>query len=121
MEQFHFQIIEERSYKKALEVEASNYVLLENQLYKRGKDNTLRLYINETESPGHFFGDPTTKTIMWSELWWPTLFSDANEFIKRYDVCQRTKPPIVSDNMPSRPIMAARAFAKCGIDFVKTH
>ena len=36
-------------HKKAIEVEASNYVLFENQLYKRGKDSTLRLCVNKKD------------------------------------------------------------------------
>ena len=58
------------------------------------------------------------RLILWSWLWWPTLFGDAEEYVKRCDQCQRTKPPILSDEMPLRPIMATRAFAKWGIDFV---
>ena len=43
---------------------------------------------------------------------------DALEFVKRCEQCQRTKPPVTADEMPWRPIMATRAFAKWGIDFV---
>ena len=67
---------------------------------------------------GHFSGDTTARLILWSGLWWPTLFGDAEEYVKQCDQCQRTKPPILSDKMPLRPIMATRAFAKWGIDFV---
>ena len=51
-------------------------------------------------------------------LWWTTLFSDATEFVKRCNDCQRVKLPIRKDNMPLRPMMEARAFAKWRIDFV---
>ena len=53
-----------------------------------------------------------------SGSWWPTLFNDAKEYVKRCEDCQRAKPPITRDNMPLRPMMGARAFAKWGIDFV---
>ena len=43
---------------------------------------------------------------------------DALEFVKRCEQCQRTKPPVAREEMPLRPIMATRAFAKWGIDFV---
>ena len=46
------------------------------------------------------------------------MFGDVMEYVKRCDECQRTKPPMASDVMPLRPILAARAFAKWGIDFV---
>ena len=46
------------------------------------------------------------------------MFGDAVVFVKHCDQCQRSKPPILSDEMPLRPVMATRAFAKWGIDFV---
>ena len=114
--------------KKAIEVEASNYQLIEGQLYKRGKDGNLRTCVCESDylsvltnahagiGGGHFSGETTAKIILWSGLWWPTVFHDATEYVKQCDECQRTKPPITSDNMPLRPIMTARAFAKWGSD-----
>ena len=58
------------------------------------------------------------KAIMRAGLWWPTLHKDAAEFVKRCDECQRYKAPIRKDEMPLRPMMGTRAFAKWGIDFV---
>ena len=46
------------------------------------------------------------------------MFSDSQEYVKRCDSCQRTKPSIASDNMPLRPLMVARAFTKWGFNFV---
>ncbi|MCO5582245.1 hypothetical protein L7F22_036137 [Adiantum nelumboides] len=43
---------------------------------------------------------------------------DAEEFVKRCDDCQRTKTPRGRDDMPLRPMMGARTFAKWGIDFI---
>ena len=67
---------------------------------------------------GHFSGETTAKLIKWSGLWWPTLHMDAEEYVKRCDECQRAKPPITRDDMPLRPMLSTRAFAKWGIDFV---
>ena len=104
--------------------------MITNQLYKRGKDKQLRLCVTEAEylkvldqahaglSGGHFSADTTAKAIMTAGLWWPTLVQDAAEFVKRCEACQRTKVPQRRDNMPLRPMMGARAFAKWGIDFV---
>ena len=69
-------------------------------------------------SGGHFSADTTAKAIMMAGLWWPTLFSDAAEFVKRCDECKRVKVPVRRDNMPLRSMMGARAFAKWDIDFV---
>ena len=116
--------------KRAVEVEACSYTLIGNQLYHHGKDHHLRLCVTKAEYipileqshaglvGGHFSSTITARAIMTSGLWWPTLFQDAEEFVKRCDTCQCTKNPIQKDNMPLRPIIGAPAFAKWGIDFV---
>ncbi|MCO5577035.1 hypothetical protein L7F22_030857 [Adiantum nelumboides] len=58
------------------------------------------------------------RAILMAGIWWPTLFADAKEFVRRYDACQRAKMPTRVDSMPLRPMMGARAFAKWNIDFV---
>ena len=35
---------------------------------------------------GGFLADTTTKAIMTAGLWWPTLFQDADEFVKCCDM-----------------------------------
>ena len=49
----------------------------------------------------------TAKAIMMAGLWWPTMFKDIEEFVRRCDECQRVKVPIHKDNMPLRPMMGA--------------
>ena len=97
---------------KAIELESKDYKLIANQLYKRGKDKQLQLCVTETEylrvleqahaglSGIHFSADTTAKAIMMARLWWPTLFHDATEFVKRCDECQHIKVSIQRDNMP---------------------
>ena len=115
---------------RAIAQEAYDYQLIGEKLYKRGKDQVLRLCVpKEKYNPvlkhehagvagGYFSADITAKTIMWSRLWWPTLHMDAEIYVAQCEECQRTKPPRAQELMPLRPIMSARAFAKWGIDFV---
>ena len=116
--------------KKTVAQEATDYELIGDQLYKRGRDQVLRLCVPKEKymdilkhahagiTGGHFSAETTAKTIMWSGLWWPTLHLDAELLVARCEECQRVKPPRAMDSMPLRPIMSARAFAKWGIDFV---
>ncbi|MCO5574477.1 hypothetical protein L7F22_028262 [Adiantum nelumboides] len=115
---------------RAIIKDAENYVLIEDNLYKREKDGQLRMCATEEEyipilqqahsgqAGGHFSAKKMAKSILYIGIWWPTLFMDAEEFVKRCDDCQRTKIPRGRDDMPLRPMMGARAFAKWGIDFV---
>ena len=80
--------------KRTLEIDARDYTMIGQQLYKRGKDGNLRLCVCENEyipilqhahsgiAAGHFLGDTTARNILWYGLWWPTLFHDAKEFVK---------------------------------------
>ena len=64
-----------------IEIEATNYALIKNQLYHRGEDGNLRLCVLESQYleilhhahvgifGGHFLGPTTTNTILWSGLW----------------------------------------------------
>ncbi|MCO5603819.1 hypothetical protein L7F22_057972 [Adiantum nelumboides] len=119
-----------KSRVRTITKEVENYVLIEDNLYRRGKDDQLRMCTTEEEyipileqahsrqAGGHFSADKTAKAILVASIWWPTLFMDAEEFVKRCDDCQRTKTPRGQDDMPLRPMMGTRAFAKWGIDFV---
>ena len=116
--------------QKQLLADALNYTMIGDQVYKKGIDGQLRLCVGEKEyipilhqahsgvGSGHFSSKTTAKNIMWSGIWWPTIFHDAEAFVKRCEECQRTKVPNMFDKMPLRPIISTRAFAKWGLDFV---
>ncbi|MCO5564622.1 hypothetical protein L7F22_018287 [Adiantum nelumboides] len=115
---------------KAITKEAEDYVLIKDNLYRRGKDGQLRMCATEEEyvpilqqaysrqAESHFSAEKMAKSILYAGIWWSTLFMDVEEFVRRCDECQRTKTHRGRDDMPLRPMMGARAFAKWGIDFV---
>ena len=115
---------------RAIAQEAQDHQMMGEQLYKHGKDQVLCICVPKEKyipilkhahagvAGGHFSANITVRTIMWLGLWWPTLHMDAEIYVARCEECQRTKPPRAQDQMPLRPIMSARAFAKWGIDFV---
>ena len=117
-------------WQRYIEKYSKEFSIIANQFYHQGKDENLRIYVTKSEYlsvfthahsyvfGGNFFIDVTAKTELRVGLWWPTLHKDADEFIKRWDECQRYKAPIRRDKMPLRPMMGACKFAKWGIDFV---
>ena len=111
-------------------LESQKYKVVGRQLYRLSPDGTLRLCVPEARylevlshahagaGSGHFGAKATSQMILYSGLWWPTLFMDCQEYVKRCDECQRNRVPNMYDDMPLRPIVSTRAFAKWGIDFV---
>ena len=111
-------------------LESQKYRVLGSQVYRACPDGNLRLCVPENKyievlshahagaGSGHFGAKTTSQMILYSGLWWPTLFMDCQEFVKRCDMCQRNRVPNMYDEMPLRPIVSTRAFAKWGIDFV---
>ncbi|XP_062103296.1 uncharacterized protein LOC133814340 [Humulus lupulus] len=49
---------------------------------------------------GHFGGTRTAAKVLQSGFYWPTLFKDANDFVKSCDRCQRTRNISRRDQMP---------------------
>ena len=106
------------------------YTLIGGVLYKKGRDEILQRYIFQSEVDtilkgchldscgGHFVGDNTARKALMAGYWWPTMFSDAHEFVRRCDACQRIGRPTNTSAMPLVPILAQAPFEKWGIDFV---
>ena len=39
---------------------------------------------------GHYAGKTTVQKILQDGLWWPTLYADAKDYCRSYDIFQRT-------------------------------
>ena len=86
--------------KRKIEIDSKDYTLVGDQLYKNGIDGQLLLCVGDAEyipilhqahsgvDSGHFSSRTTAKNIMWSGIWWPMLFHDAEAFVKCCEVCQ---------------------------------
>nr|XP_004499872.1 uncharacterized protein LOC101505881 [Cicer arietinum] len=97
--------------------DAKFYVWDEPFLYKRGVDGLLRRCVSEEEQEkvmwhchdseygGHFSGDRTAARVLQSGLFWPSLFKDAFNYVKKCDRCQRTGNISKRDEMPQNPVI----------------
>ena len=116
--------------KRRLILKSGPYTMIAGTLYKQGKDGVLRrcVFASEVQTilegchldscGGHFAGDTTAWKAMMAGYWWPTMFSDAHQYVRRCDPCQRTGRPTSTSAMPLNPILAQAPFEKWGIDFV---
>ena len=83
--------------RKAIEIEALDFTIIGNQIYKNGQHHQLRLCANEKKylpilaeahlgiAGGHFSTKTTAKAILMLGIWWPTLFQDAHAYVKSCD------------------------------------
>jgi len=85
--------------RKKLFKEANQYVWDDPHLFKIGADNLLRRCVTQEEankilwhchnSPygGHFNEERIVAKVLQAGFFWPSLFKDANEYVKRCDNC----------------------------------
>ncbi|KAJ9535982.1 hypothetical protein OSB04_un000851 [Centaurea solstitialis] len=67
---------------------------------------------------GHFGGNRTTTIVLQSGFFWPTLYHDAQSFVKRCDECQRSGNISQRNEMPLNGILEIELFDVWGIDFM---
>lgn len=117
-----------RQERKVFAYKARPYTLIEEILYRKGNDKILRRVVpleerdnlikgtHEGFGGGHFGLEISARKILQQGLWWDTLYKDVLEYVKTYNVCQRTGPTL--DQMEFNPIIAPNIFQKWGLDFI---
>nr|GEU51614.1 reverse transcriptase domain-containing protein [Tanacetum cinerariifolium] len=60
----------------------------------------------------------TARKVFDSGFYWPTIFRDAQNLVKNYDVCQRQGKITKRDEMPQNSIQLCKIFDVWGIDFM---
>ncbi|KAJ9550857.1 hypothetical protein OSB04_014902 [Centaurea solstitialis] len=110
--------------------ESKQYIWDDPHLFKMGADQILRRCVPDWEqhnilqechaSPygGHFGGQRTAAKILQSGFFWPTIFKDSFEFVKKCDRCQRTGNVSQRNEMPLNNILEVELFDVWGIDFM---
>nr|GFA61604.1 putative reverse transcriptase domain, ribonuclease H-like domain protein [Tanacetum cinerariifolium] len=67
---------------------------------------------------GHYEANYTTKKVFDSGFYWPSIYKDAFELIKRCDSCQRQGKILQKDELPQNFIQICEIFDMWGIDFM---
>jgi hypothetical protein len=66
----------------------------------------------------HFISNSIGRKTLLVGYWWPTLFTNAFNWVKNCDACQQVGKPLKSSSMPLVSILIQAPFEKWGIDFV---
>nr|GEV01491.1 reverse transcriptase domain-containing protein [Tanacetum cinerariifolium] len=67
---------------------------------------------------GHHGPNLIAKKVFDSGFYWPTIYRDAQDLVKNYDVCQRQGKISQRDEMPQNSIQVCEIFDVWGIDFM---
>ncbi|XP_070042597.1 uncharacterized protein [Nicotiana tomentosiformis] len=67
---------------------------------------------------GHHDGERSASKVLSCGFYWPTLYKDASELVKRCDECQRAGGISKKDEMPLTAIIEIDIFDVWGIDFM---
>jgi len=67
---------------------------------------------------GHFGGKKTAHKILQSGFYWPTIFKDAQAYVKACPKCQKAGTLGRRNEMPMKPILIIKIFDVWGIDFM---
>nr|GEU60483.1 reverse transcriptase domain-containing protein [Tanacetum cinerariifolium] len=67
---------------------------------------------------GHHGPNYTAKKVFDSGFYWPTIYRDAQDLVKNYDVCQCQGKISQRDEMPQNSIQMCEIFDVWGIDFI---
>nr|GEV64935.1 reverse transcriptase domain-containing protein [Tanacetum cinerariifolium] len=67
---------------------------------------------------GHHGPNYIAKKVFDSRFYWPTIYHDAQDLVKNYDICQRQGKISQRDEMPQNSIQVCEIFDVWGIDFI---
>jgi len=116
--------------RKKLKRDSLDYYWDEPYLFKICNDGVIRRCVPEEEqmnildachsSPygGHHGGARTASKVISYGFYWPILYKDASELVKRCDECQRAGGISKKDEMPLTTILEIDIFDVWGIDFM---
>nr|GFA20692.1 reverse transcriptase domain-containing protein [Tanacetum cinerariifolium] len=99
-------------------------------LFKISADQVIRRYVHGQEAidilkafhygptGGHYGPNYTAKKVFDSGFYWPTIYRDAQDLVRSYDICQRQGKISQRDEMPQNSIQVCKIFNVWGIDFM---
>nr|GEU31164.1 reverse transcriptase domain-containing protein [Tanacetum cinerariifolium] len=73
---------------------------------------------HEGPTGGHHGANFTAKKVFDAGFFWPTIYRDAHDLVKSWDICQRQGKISQRDEMPQNVIQVCKIFDVWGIDFI---
>jgi len=102
--------------RRALRLKAKQYQLINDVLFKRNYDSVLLRCLEKIEAEkvlqelhggpagGHYAGEATAHKILCAAYYWPTLFKDSYDYIRKCQVYQTAAGKQKKASMPLQPV-----------------
>ena len=119
-----------RDEQRRLRHVSKNYFIVDNTLYCRGVDSILRYCLTHEEAEvvlndfhggacgGHLSGLSTAQNILRAGYFWPSIFKDCVDVVKRCHPFQVFACNMCLKPAPLHPIITVGTFTKWGLDFM---
>ncbi|GJY32874.1 reverse transcriptase domain-containing protein [Tanacetum coccineum] len=83
-----------------------------------GSETLILAHCHSGPTSGHHSANVTAKKVYKSGFYWPSVFKDANEYVRRCDSCQRSGNISLRNEMPRNNIRVCEVFDVWGLDFM---
>jgi hypothetical protein len=110
-----------------------NYLIIDDTLYRFHVDSILHSCVTDEEEKfvlnesnngacgGHLSGLVKTQKILHTKYFWPTIFKDCIEVVKKFHQCQIFTRKKHTHPASLFPIIIVNPFTKWGVDFMTCH
>eukprot|EP00253_Pinus_taeda_P027681 PITA_27681 len=114
--------------KRAIRLKAKSFTIIDNVLFKKNYDSILLRCLEKTEAQkvlqelhdgpagGHFGADTTAHKIIHAGYYWPSLFRDTHEYVRKCLNCQTASGRQRKSAFPLQPINIEQPFEQWGLD-----
>jgi hypothetical protein len=109
--------------KRILKLHSIKYIIIVGKLWWRNGEGVILKCVDQDQAQnlleemhsgvcgGHYMEKTTAHKIMRAGFWWPTIFNDAHQLVKRCDDCQRFSSKLkFLGNLPLKPIVVQSPF-----------
>lgn len=119
-----------RDEPRCLHYNANNYLIINDTLYRRGVDSILhQCFMHEEVEPalnnvhsgvygGHLSGLATTQNFFCGGFFWPPIFKDSMNVVKKFHAYQIFTNKMCAHSAPLFPFITVGPFKNRGIDFM---
>eukprot|EP00253_Pinus_taeda_P018142 PITA_18142 len=116
--------------KRAIRLKAKNFIIIDGVLFRQNYDSVLLRCLEKPEAQkvlqelhdgpagGHFGADTTAHKIIHAGYYWPTLFRDTHEYVRKCRSCQISSGRQRKPAFPLQPVNIDQPFEQWGLDII---